>query len=223
MNRQEKPAQRCEWLATNMRQQAWLVGLAGILCASLGCQVIGGLEELKLDPNAGNGGSGSGGSGGSGSTSSSSASSSSGVPIMGDIACGEGTICPVGPESACCYDHYKLSNQPYLECVNGSASTDGCNTAGGANGYETRIECQLPTHCATGTVCCGNIETISIVTWYPTLSCTTTCAWPDTVVCDLNSSTNACPMVNNNGTMVQTTCMPSEYLPSVYGVCAIAP
>lgn len=220
MNRQDKPAQSHEQLAMKPRLHVWFVGLAGMMVASIGCQVVGGLQELKLAPDAGEGGSGVGGA--SGSSSSSSTSSSSGMPIMGDIACGE-NICPVGIESACCYDHYKTNAEPYLQCVNGPADNDGCNTAGGANGYETRIECQLPTHCAAGAVCCGNIETIGPATWYTTLSCATTCTWPDSVVCDLNSSTHECPMVNHNGNMVQTMCMPSEYLPPEYGVCGIAP
>lgn len=197
--------------------------MAGILGGfSFGCQIVGGLEELKLAADAVDGGVGGSGNTGSSGSSSSSSSSSSGEPIMGDVLCGAGT-CPIGPESACCSDHYQLSSDPFVECVMGIAATDGCNTAGGANGYETRIECQLPAHCPKGTVCCGNIETISIMDWYPTLSCQSTCAWPDTVVCDPMNPMNDCPIVNDQGTMVQTMCLASDLLPTGYAVCKIGP
>jgi hypothetical protein len=220
MSRPEKAARAIEYSSTKSLKLAWWLSLGGILFSSiLGCQVVGGLEELKLANDAAGGAGGSGGNGTSSTgNSSSSVASSSGAPIMGDVACG-GVTCPIGTESACCYDHYKTNSDPYLECVNGPAGNDGCNTAGGANGYETRIECQLPAHCAIGTVCCGNIETISIVTWYTTLSCTTTCTWPDTVVCDPMNPNNVCPVVNDNGTMVQTACAASDILPPGYGVC----
>ncbi len=219
MNRPEKPAFR--QTKTTKSDQTNYVGLAGLIASSvLGCQVIAGLEDLKLANEVDGGIDGSGGSVGE-TSSSSSVSSSSGEPIMGDIACG-GTTCPIGLESACCSDHYQTNSSPFVECVTGPPSNDSCNTAGGANGYETRIECQLPSHCPQGTVCCGNIETISVFTWYVTLSCAATCAWPDTVVCDPMNPMN-CPVVDNNSTMVQTVCAASDLLPPEYGVCKLPP
>lgn len=200
----------------------FFAGLAGLASTStLGCQLVGGLDELRLGAGATGGGAGSGGNGGGGggdvaSSSSSSSSSSSGVPIMGDISC-IGEICPVGIESACCYDDGKSN----AVCVNAPPATDGCDTAGGASGYETRIECQLPAHCPPGTVCCGNLETIETTTWYPILGCASTCVWPDTVVCDPMGAMpdEVCPIVNDQGMMRQTKCQVSDFLPTGYAVC----
>lgn len=217
MNRPDKPFQHAPEAAGWMK----FVGLAGMIAWSIfGCQALGGLEELKLanETDGGLGGSG----GGSETNASSSISSSSGIPIMGDVAC-DADLCPIGPESACCSDHYHTNSDPWVECVTGPPSNDSCNTAGGANGYETRIECQLPSHCPQGTVCCGNTETIAVATWYTTLSCAATCAWPDTVVCDPMDAMSECPVVNDNGMMTQTTCQTSDLLPAGYGVCKIAP
>lgn len=136
---------------------------------------------------------------------------------MGDIACGGGT-CPIGVDSACCFDHYMSNSPPYEVCVTGAPSVDDCNTAGGTNGYETRIECQLPSHCPQGTVCCGNHETI-VISWYTTLSCAATCTWPDTIVCDPMDANTVCPVVNDNGMMRQTTCTTTDLLPAPYAVC----
>jgi len=221
MNRPEKPPRIIEYSTIRTPTAAFVRGLAGIAFFSLiGCQVVGGLEDLRLVSRAADGGAGSGGNGSTSSSASSSSSvaSSSGAPIMGDIAC-DGEICPVGTESACCSDQFKINSKPFMECVNGPPSDDGCNTAGGANGYETRIECQIPAHCPPGTVCCGNFDTILSVNWYSTLSCTTSCTWPDTVVCDPNSSINDCPVVNIDGKMVQTACTATDLLPLGYAVC----
>jgi len=198
------------------------LGLAGmILYGSFGCQVIGGLEDLVVAGNTSGGAGGTGGAGTGGeSASSSSSSSSSGIIVMADVDCG-GSLCTVGSQSACCSDHYQTNSDPFIECVTGPPGNDGCNTAGGANGYETRIKCQLPSHCPTSTVCCGNIETIAVVTWFVSLSCATTCTWPDTIACDPMSPMNDCPVVNNDGMMVQTTCQQHMLLPTGYFVCAL--
>lgn len=138
---------------------------------------------------------------------------------MGDVACGGGT-CPIGSgTSACCFDYYHSNSPPYEECVTGTPSTDTCNTAGGVNGYETRIECQLAAHCPPGTVCCGNLETIAGLPWYTAVSCATTCNWPDTLVCDPMDANTMCPIVNDNGAMRQTSCVATELLPAAYAVC----
>lgn len=221
MNRPEKPARIIHDSSFVTPNAAFMRGLAGIASFGLiGCQFVGGLEDLRLANGVADGGAGSGGNGSSNSSgsSSSSASSSSGVPIMGDVAC-EGEMCPIGPESACCLDHYKMNSAPFVECVTGPPGNDGCRTAGGANGYETRIKCQIAAHCPPGTVCCGNIETVSVLTWYTSLSCATSCSWPDTVICDPMSPKNECPVVNDNGMMVQTACAATDLLPSGYSVC----
>jgi hypothetical protein len=221
MNRPEKPARIIERSSIKTPHSAWLIGLAGILLPGpLACQVVGGLEELRLVEG---GTAGSGGSGGQeivsvASSTSSASSSSSGTPIMGDVACGMGT-CPIGAESACCSDHYQTNSSPFVECVKGPPGNDGCNTAGGANGYETRIKCQIPAHCPTGMVCCGNLDTIAVATWYTTLSCATTCTWPDTIVCDPMNPNNDCPIVNEAGNARQTICTVSDLLPPGYSVC----
>lgn len=203
----------------NYATKALCVGLAGLIVFGLfGCQFVGGLEELVVADNANGGAGGTGGSGVGGNSTSSSSSSSSGIVNIADVECG-GSLCTVGSQSSCCADHYMTNSDPFIECVKGPPGNDGCRTSGGANGYETRIKCQLPSHCPQGSVCCGNIEAISIMTWFVSLSCTTTCPWPDTIVCDPMSPTNDCPIVNNNGNMVQTTCQAHELLPTGYFVC----
>jgi hypothetical protein len=204
----------------SIASSTFVSGLAGlILFGSCGCQIIGGLEDLQLaGPTGGAGGtSGSGSNNASGGNAS---SSSSGIIVTADVECG-GTICTVGSESSCCYDHYLTNSKPFIECVNGPAGNDGCKTSGGANGYETRIKCQWPDQCPSGSVCCGNVETISIVTWFVSVGCNTACAWPDTILCDPMSPSTECPMVNDQGMMVQTTCQPAEMLPTGYFNCSL--
>jgi hypothetical protein len=221
MNCPDTPARIIEHSLMRTLDSVFVLGLAGVAFFGLiGCQFVGGLDDLQLANGNANGGAGGGGNGSSNSAgnASSSVASSSGVPIMGDLAC-DATTCPLGPESACCSDHYHTNSPPFVECINGPPSDDGCNTAGGANGYETRIECQIPAHCPPGTICCGNIETVAVLTWYTTLSCAVSCTWPDTVACDPMNPNNDCPLVNDNGMMVQTTCATSDLLPPSYAVC----
>lgn len=217
MNCLDKPKTR----RAKHEAKALCVGLAGmIFYGSFGCQILGGLEELVIAGNGNGGAGGTSGTGMGGDSVSSSSSSSSGIVVTADVDCG-GSICTVGSQSACCSDHYKTNSSPYIECVNGPPGNDGCNTAGGANGYETRIKCQLPSHCPENTLCCGNIETIGVTTWFISLSCATTCIWPDTFACDPMNPMNVCPMVENDGMMVQTTCQQHALLPTGYFVCAL--
>ena len=192
----------------------------------LGCQVVGGLDELQLVPEAaGSGGSGgmggAGGSGGSETTTTSSvssSSSSSGEPIIGDLACGA-SICPLGLDSACCHDKYLKNGQPQSECVIGNPGIDNCNTAGGTTGLETRIECQFPYHCPTGTTCCGMQAELGGQKWYTLVSCQPTCELPNIVICDPADPVNSCPIIMENGMQIQTTCAASTLLPDGYSVC----
>src|SRR5690349_10583588 len=116
----------------------------------LGCQVLTGIGDLTVAPDAGENGGGSGVSSGSGSGSGSgsasgSASSTGGaggsgtgsggsgggefVP-MGVLPCGL-SDCPVGADSACCHDQLHKNKAPYDECISGPPATDTCNTAAG--------------------------------------------------------------------------------------------
>ncbi len=88
----------------------------------------------------GPGGMGSGGDGGE-------------EPI-GYLDC-DGELCPVGPQSACCWDRFLAYGAPQAECVMGTVATDGCQTDEDGGGYETRIECQTDEHCGGTDVCCG--------------------------------------------------------------------
>lgn len=206
----------------NNATKALCMGLAGSFLLSIfGCQFLGSLDELAVANEAnggggGRGGAGNGGNGGSGSSSSS--SSSSGIVNIADVECG-GSLCTVGSQSSCCSDHYMTNSSPFIECVNGPPGNDGCRTSGGANGFETRIKCQWPSHCPQDSVCCGNIETVSIMTWFVSLACTTTCTWPDTIACDPMGQPTDCPIINDNGNMIQTTCQAEGLLPTGYFVC----
>lgn len=200
----------------------WLVALGLV-----GCQAVGGIDDLTLATH-GSGGSGSGIGGGSSSASSGSSGSagggggaggSGGAPIVGDIICGA-SICPIGAGSACCHDEYATNPGPADECVLGPPETDNCNTAAGTTGFEARIECQLPSHCPTGTICCGAHSTSGGKNWYPTVSCQKECSYPFYPACDPNAPMDTCPLVTDvNGTMFQLTCKQSLILPDGSFMC----
>lgn len=162
---------------------------------------------------AGQGGAASSAASASSASSSSMASSSSGGPAA-TLVCGDAP-CPVGGDNACCYDEHEVNDAPQAECVSGPPENDGCNTAQG--GYETRIECQLPEHCPSGTVCCADHNQTQAATWYSTLMCAAECSWPgNRVVCD---SDDDCPIVTFQGQQVQTVCQSSTLLPDGYKIC----
>jgi hypothetical protein len=163
-------------------------------------------------------GSGEGGAGQGGATqsasSSSMASSSSGGPVA-TLACGDMT-CPVGGQNACCYDEYELNGAPQAECVSGPPADDNCSAS--QDGYETRIECQLPEHCPADMICCADLKQTQNGNWYSTLACATECTWPgNRVICDpMNPD---CPLVPFEGQQVQTVCQASNILPDGYSIC----
>ncbi len=193
---------------------------------------------------AGPGGAGPGGAGGQGgagqggaaqssssassssaqSASSSSAQSSSSGPMppVVMITCGD-VVCPVEGQSACCWDEYEYNDPPRGECVSGPDDNDGCATdfgGNGAPGFETRIECQLPEHCAEGTVCCADLNQTQNGNWYSLLRCATTCEYPaQRVLCDPQAPDNACPVIMTGNGPVQTTCQPSSILPDGFTIC----
>ncbi len=115
------------------------------------------------------------------SSSSSMASSSSGGPLP-MVACGD-TTCAIGTDQACCYDNYELNAPPQGECVSGPVENDNCQT--GATNRESRIECQLPEHCPSGTVCCGDLNTSQNGNWYSIVRCVAQCPYPGEItLCD---------------------------------------
>ncbi len=138
------------------------------------------------------------------------------------LVCGD-VDCPQGGLNACCWDNYQLNGAPQGQCVMGSPDNDGCITQAAANaGFETRIECQVPSQCAPGQVCCGDRQTYGgggqpQVTWYASLTCVSDCPWPDVELCE--PGVTPCPIVDLNGVPTQLICKPSQLLPSGYFVC----
>lgn len=177
---------------------------------------------------AGQGGAGQGGAGQSSSSASSSsmassssssssmASSSSGGPAA-MVACGD-TSCPIGPDQACCYDNYEINPPPQGECVTGPVDNDNCST--GTTGRESRIECQLPEHCPSGTVCCGDLNNSQNGNWYGIVRCVAQCPYPGEItLCDPQNP--QCPVVQTGQGPVQTVCGTSMILPPGYAVCRV--
>jgi hypothetical protein len=176
-------------------------------------------------------------SGGSPSTSSSS-SSAGGAPTTSSgsagappemLDCGAGLECPVGEDSACCWDQWGQHGAPLAQCVSGDVPSDGCNTSSqleiGNPGYETRIECQTSKHCEGGDMCCGHrrYSVVLQTSFYQEVVCTPEAecqAGEDTVVlCDTVGSTEGCPMLPTQTEPVQGVCQPSSLLPAGYLVC----
>jgi hypothetical protein len=115
--------------------------------------------------------------------------------------------CPHEMDSACCW--YSLLEQG--QCIQGPPDPATCNTADEFGGHRTRIECQLPSHCPQGTVCCGDRVPIgSGLVYYANVTCMAQCPSTDRILCDpMNPS---CP----NG----DPCVASMLLPAGYFVCS---
>ncbi len=149
------------------------------------------------------------------------------------LDCGD-SVCPVGGNNACCYDHHEQYEAPFATCVMGDIENDGCQTGYDANpGFETRIECQSEDHCGGGDVCCARIAYSPTLNnnVYVELSCTdeNDCVEPPQnefrglVVCDSLGSTAGCPMIfSGGGGMVQSVCKDSAPLPEGYLSCGTA-
>jgi len=175
--------------------------------------------------NSGNGGGtditigASVGTGGSNTTIGSVTSvASTGTGMAGMLACGN-TSCQVGGDNACCWDSKEWYDPPQAECVSGPIDADSCRTAHTNAGTETRIECQLPSHCSNGEICCGwRISTEQYGTWYAETACKQECDWPDIELCDDNYD---CPTVNTNQGQVKLVCKASTLLPAGYLVCGL--
>jgi hypothetical protein len=145
--------------------------------------------------------------------------------MQGDklLDCGD-ELCPVGENSACCWDPYQAYGQPQATCVTGSIANDQCATLHDSSGIETLITCQTPLQCGASQTCCADRETVQLqnqqVTLYMETSCQTSCNFPDIQLCnDLNSSAD-CPMLpTQGGGSVQGVCQQSQLLPPGYYVC----
>lgn len=160
----------------------------------------------------------SGSQGGAGGGDPTSTSSSTGGPAP-TLDCVDAT-CAQGENSACCY--HGVSDQTG-ECIDGPASNDTCNTEPTQDAFGSRIECQLPSHCGDGQICCGTRRTFGMRNaYYPTVQCQSDCAFPDVQLCDPASPD--CPIETTpQGTKVQTVCRQSERLPPNYFICARPP
>jgi hypothetical protein len=93
-------------------------------------------------------------------------------------------------------------------CVSGPRDTATCDEVG-EGAIVTRIECQLPSHCGSGEICCGSPRR----GYYLEVSCQRACARDDVRLCDPENP--VCPRVDGE----QTVCRRSERLPGNYFVC----
>lgn len=193
-------------------------GASGTGAASDGASSSGG-ESASGAAGSGAGSVGGGPSTGGASSGGSAVGGSGGAPPQADkLACGN-QACPLGGNNACCWDEYELHAPPQAECVSGGVQMDNCFTHVGNDGMETRIECQLPSHCNSG-LCCARREFFGAANAvYTDLECANACDWPDVTVCDPASP--SCPLIDVEGQTVQSTCKPSELLPPGYYVCGL--
>ncbi len=159
-------------------------------------------------------------------------SSASGGGNGETLDCGAGLTCPVGLNSACCWDQYDQYGAPKAECVTGGIDDDMCSTGyDDSAGLETRIECQREDHCGAADVCCARIAQSQIGNVYVALLCTEydACVAPGgndyrgLIVCDTIGSTDGCPMVSTGGggPPVQGVCKDSQLLPDGYNICGV--
>lgn len=106
----------------------------------------------------------------------------------------------------------------------GTVATDGCTTAQeGGQGFETRIECKTAAHCGSGEICCARRKSGSSqgqqFSYYDQVTCEASCTAQQQqfVLCEPNVT--VCPMLPQNGNMVQGVCQQSQLLPKGYTVC----
>lgn len=157
---------------------------------------------------------GGGGPGGSGT---------GGEPPGDFLDCGN-TTCPLQQGSACCWDEHGQHGEPQAECVTGSFTEDDCLTAveGDMFGFETRIECQVPDHCATGICCANRRQSQTVGSLYISVACSDECDIFEGGIqlCDNPGDTAGCPLLpTQNGGDVQSVCGQSQLLPTGYFVC----
>jgi hypothetical protein len=211
--------------------------VAALACSlAVGCAVVSGLDNFDLASTMGGGGNGgsggesgttnsgmggnfvtssngSGGAGGSGGAAQGGGGSGGATTTTstgtsgGTLDCGGGLTCPLGMDSACCW--YTI--QDVGSCIQGPPDPTTCNTFPQNGGYGARIECQLPSDCPQGTVCCGNRVPISgNLAYYSTVTCEAQCPPEDRILC--NSMAPGCPQ--------GVDCVQSQILPPGYFVCS---
>jgi hypothetical protein len=135
------------------------------------------------------------------------------------LPCGD-TTCPLGGNSACCFDKYQTNPAPYATCVDAPANSDNCKTYVANDGLETRIECSQSSQCKDGDLCCAHRQFFNNNgSFYDTVSCQSSCGWPDVQLCDLGDPAATCPVVDTQNGPVQTVCKASTLLPGGYFVC----
>jgi hypothetical protein len=182
-------------------------GLAVSAAVACGCSVSD--ATLKLFASEGEaGGSGAGGDG-----------DASGVGGAGgatpSLDCGNGT-CPQGGDSACCWD----SDRHTGKCIEGPPSDATCNTTQrSTDGRKTRIECELPSQCAAGEVCCAAVEIERDQLRYTSVTCASQCDWPKAKLCSVEDP--GCPIVTTPEGTVQTVCAHSARFQDSYLVCGV--
>lgn len=124
---------------------------------------------------------------------------------------------------ACCWDEHGTGGpKEYGKCVATPVTMDQCNNDLSIEGAQSIIECQSPSHCTGGQICCGNRVVIQQQAYYyDVVACVDSCDYPDLVLCDGIGEDAPCPVVLSAGQMVQTQCEPSTLLPPGYFVCGV--
>ena len=101
-------------------------------------------------------------------------------------------------------------NAVELGCVpNGDACEDGAPTP-----WRSPAECDEPTDCPDGNVCCGRLKTVGSTTFYEEISCRSTCNdGDDVIICDpADDTSQSCPEGK--------VCKKSSLIPSGYHFCS---
>lgn len=134
-------------------------------------------------------------------------STGSGDPPGDTVDCGSQS-CSIDQGGICCWTDVTDSGT----CASGDGSCQ--NTTFGTT--KTAIECQLPSQCDTGQICCAHRDFDGAP--YDSTSCDDNCYLPDRYLCDPNAPD--CPVYQDQGgNPLQSTCKASTLLPPGYFVC----
>ena len=120
----------------------------------------------------------------------------------------QGSDCQIS-QGGCCY------NNP-----SGGGAFGICSADGNCFPNATQILCGVPSDCP-GEICCAQRNQENAP--YDETSCLAECHYPSLYVCDVANGDGDCPMYTlGNGTVVQSHCEGSQFLPSgQYSVCKV--
>lgn len=136
-------------------------------------------------------------------------STTSGDPPDETVDCG-GQSCSIGQGGICCW----------IDAVNTGTCAPGpsaCENTGTIGNVKTAIECQLPSQCDSGEICCAHRYYDSGGSPYESTSCDSTCELYDLYLCD--PAAPECPVYQDANGPIPTSCKASTLLPPGYFVC----